>query len=211
MYIVQLPDPVLRLPAKPVNVITPKIIDLVCKMAKTLRDQDDPPGVGLAAPQVGESLQIFLIYPPVEKASKSRGAIRDIPTMKLFINPKIIESKGEYKAPKGNENLEGCLSLHGYYGPVKRAGEVTVEFDTFDIDSICRGAPVLRQPEGVFAPSSTHHLTQTFTGFPAVIIQHEFDHLQGKIFVDRVLEQKGKLYKVSKDSKGKEVLDEVNI
>lgn len=204
MHIVQLPDPALRQTAKPVKEITPKIISLIKEMVKTLQEQSAPPGVGLAAPQVGESLQIFLIYPPVNQPKKSTGAIRNISTMKLFINPKIISLKGNYVAEKGNENLEGCLSLHGYYGPVKRTGEVTVEYDTINLEDMCsRG--------GLKCPPKIKRITQTFIGFPAVIIQHEFDHLQGKIFIDRVLEQKGKLYKVGKDSKGKEVLDEVNI
>lgn len=54
--------------------------------------------------------------------------------------------------------------------------------------------------------------TEKFSGFPATVIQHEMDHLNGKIFVERILEQKGRLYKiVGKDKKGKDQWEEVEL
>lgn len=187
MIIRQIPDPILRKKARPVENLTPKIINIIREMIKVLKKQENPKGVGLAAPQVGYLLQIFLIYPPAKDEKK----------MEVFINPKIIEKKGIYDEKTEEKTLEGCLSLHGYYGLVKRADEVTVEYQTFDLNS---------------SNPSISLVKKTFTGFPAVIIQHEIDHLVGKLFVDHLLEQKGKLYKICIDNKTqKENLEEVTI
>ena len=184
MKIVQLPNPILREKAKPVNILTPKILSIITDMVKTLTEQKNPPGVGLAAPQVGISLQIFLIYPPNKKK------------IEIFINPAIIEKTGLYEEKTKEKTLEGCLSLHGYYGLVKRASQVTVEYQTVDIKRI---SPKLISKK------------KAFTGFPAVIIQHEMDHLEGKVFIDHILEQKQQLYKITHDNKKKEKLEEVKI
>lgn len=204
MKIVQLPDPVLRKKAAPVTSLTPKIIALIKEMITLLKKQDDPPGVGLAAPQVGVSLQIFLIMPPspitTTNPSPHRRGQGEV-DIELFINPKIIKSKGVYQEKdKKNATWEGCLSLYSYYGPVDRANEITVEYETISLSNL-----------GNLSNLELQTIQKTFTGFPAVIIQHEFDHLQGKLFIDRVLEQHQKLYKITKDSHNKEVLEEVQI
>lgn len=217
MKIIQLPDPVLRKTTKPVIELSPKVVNLIKEMITTLSNKKNPQGVGLAAPQVGASLQIFIIKPPINTTSYTQQTtsnkqkikirnqqlvISNYNSLELFINPKIIKTEGEYKSAKSEENLEGCLSLHGYYGPIKRAASVVIEYVTLDPDSLYSIKPSSPLPSSI---------TKTFSGFPAVIIQHEMDHLNGKLFVDRILEQKGKLYKVGKDDKGKEVLDEVQI
>lgn len=196
MNIVQLPNPILRTKCPPVKKITPEIIHLIKDMKTTLNNQKNPGGVGLAAPQIGVSLQIFIIKPPLEiLPNKNNKKDNSYSSIEIFINPKIISISGIYKAETDNENLEGCLSLKGYYGPVKRAGQLTIEYASFDINLL------KYQPK----------IIKTYKGFPAVIIQHEMDHLEGKIFVDRILQQKGKLYQVEKDLKGNEILNEVKI
>lgn len=97
--------------------------------------------------------------------------------IRVFVNPKIIKIDNPTLTPtekKRADILEGCLSLLNYYGPVKRNKAVTLTF---------------QDTEGV------KH-TETFRGLSAQIIEHEVDHLNGILFVDRILEQKKPLYKI---------------
>jgi len=200
MKIFQLPNPILRQKVEPVICLTPKIYLVINEMVKTLIDQKNPPGVGLAAPQVGVPLQIFIIMPspplPHRKHPKNKSAIE------IFLNPKTIATSGAYQAKKGEENLEGCLSLHGYYGLVKRADKITLNFSPLSLSDLKSSKFLNKLPPPI---------GKTFTGFPAVIVQHEMDHLEGKLFIDRIFSQKGTIYKVAKDDKGKEILDEVKL
>jgi peptide deformylase len=128
--------------------------------------------MGLAAPQIGKPLRVFLV--------KSKDKVI------TFINPRITakSDKNAYKKPKAkpkkkNYIMEGCLSLPYYYGPVKRASSIEVEYQTPDeADS-----------------QKLKNCRQRFTGFVAQIIQHEIDHLDGKVFIDRLLEQGQRLFK----------------
>jgi peptide deformylase len=173
--IVKVPASVLRAKAELVQKVDKRILDIVGDLEKTLISQTDPEGVGIAAPQIGVSLQIFFIRPlsPNKKP----------PTPTLFINPQIISLSKEIINPKSKGSmLEGCLSMPGYYGPVKRSKEVVVKYMTLG-------------KENKFIEK-----TETFSDFPAQIIQHEYDHLVGNLFVDRILEQKGTVYKVDGDN-----------
>lgn len=76
--------------------------------------------------------------------------------------------------------MEGCLSLPHYYGPVQRAWEITLKYDK----------PTKLEVGGWRLEARN----ETFKGFIAQIIQHEVDHLKGKIFIDRLFEQNRKLY-----------------
>lgn len=154
----------LRLVSRKVHKIDKKILSLIEDMKDTLAAQVDPEGVGLAAPQIGRNLQIFLMkHDGIEK---------------VVINPKIISHDGPTvnvkttKKKKRSKILEGCLSLPHYYGPLTRSPNITVEY--LDITG--------------------KKVTETFTGFPAQIVQHEVDHLNGVLFIDRILEQKAPLY-----------------
>lgn len=180
MEIVKAPNPVLSQQAKPVGAITKQILDLIEEMKKTLLAAKDPEGVGLAAPQVGKSLQIFIMQP------KINGPVS------VFINPQMTiveQTDPEEKQKKDNAQLEGCLSLQNIWGTVKRASKVKVTY----LDE-----------------TGTQH-TKLFGKFPAVIIQHECDHLQGILFPKRVLEQQGTLYKSKKDKQGKDVFEELDL
>jgi peptide deformylase len=92
------------------------------------------------------------------------------------VNPQILEvSKRKIsQKQKGHSILEGCLSLPNYYTPLKRADSVKLKYTT---------------PQGT-------EKTEVFTGFSAQIVQHEVDHLNGIMFIDRLLEQKKPLYKM---------------
>lgn len=161
--IVTTKDNVLRKKAKSVKKIDKKILALIADMVDTLKSQKDPEGVGLAAPQVGKSLAIFVM--------KTRH------TNKVIINPKVLEVSKEKQKKGKNKILEGCLSLPNFYGPIKRARKIKISY---------------LNPEG-------KKIEEEFTGFDAQIVQHEIDHLNGIIFVDRILEQKAPLYKFTKN------------
>lgn len=186
MYeIVKAPNPVLSEKAKPVTKFDESLSKLIAEMAKTLASAKDPEGIGLAAPQIGKSLKLFII----KEDSKA--------PLRVFINP-ILEAdenqtKGIEKRPKKASKpskdfkMEGCLSLGDIWGQVKRYPKVTLTY----------------QDETGLT------MTKEFSGFYATIIQHEYDHLQGVLFPKRVLEQKGKLYRSKKDSKGEMVFEEL--
>jgi peptide deformylase len=155
------------------------------EMNTALLSASDPKGVGLAAPQIGKSLKIFITKPT------------DNSEISVFINPRIIEAKPENiegkntKKKKANQpkKLEGCLSLPNIWGEVRRSSSVTLEYQT----------------------QTGEKLTKKFTGFMAIIVQHEMDHLEGILFPRRVLEQKGKLYKSSKNEKNEDEFEELSI
>lgn len=186
LRIVKTPNPILRQPTSPVGQIDKKTLRLIRDMADTLAAQKDPQGVGLAAPQVGYSLRLFLIKP----ATKS--------PISVFINPieipndqpesLKIEAEAEIKKEKRKLGLlEGCLSLPNYYSDVARRPAITVRFTTLDLKKAKRVG---------LENIQTEEVTKTLTGFPAQVVQHEMDHLNGRLFVDLVLEQKKRLLKL---------------
>ncbi len=203
MKIVQAPNPVLSQVAKTTGKVDSSIYNLIEEMKKTLSQTKDPEGVGLAAPQVGKSLRLFIAKPN----PKSK--------VQIFINPEIVSNNDGVKltgdelaglpaealakvgpqttsateAPEESKKLEGCLSLPTIWGEVKREKNVTVKF----IDE-----------KGQIQ-------TKTFSGLLATIVQHETDHLNGILFPKRVLEQKGKLYKSKKDKNGEDIFQELDL
>ncbi len=185
MYqIIKAPNSVLLTVAKRVTKIDGGIKKLVSEMQEALEKARDPEGVGLAAPQVGKSLQIFVVK---EKQTS--------PVL-VFLNPHI-ESLIDDKKPKTTKSkkkeedvkLEGCLSLTDVWGVVKRHSGVRLSYTDL---------------------SGEKH-TETFKGFLATILQHEIDHLHGILFPKRVLEQKGILYKSKKNVDGETIFDEISI
>ncbi len=106
---------------------------------------------------------------------------------RIIINPEIIEIKDKpqpAKASRGkNEILEGCLSLPHYYGPLKREDYVKVKY----------------------LDENGKEIAEEFKDFNAQIILHEIDHLNGFLFIDRLLEQKKKLYKLDEKDEWEEV------
>ncbi|MCC6335659.1 MAG: peptide deformylase [Myxococcales bacterium] len=163
--IVQTGHEVLRLQAQPVRaeeIRTPDFQALLTRMVTAMREA---PGVGLAAPQLGVSLQVLVLEDRVELqatltkeelAERERGPV----PLRVFINPTLT--------PIGEEQVtffEGCLSVAGYAALVPRFREVEVS----GLDE--RGQPV----------------TWRVKGWPARILQHEVDHLKGTLYVDRMV------------------------
>jgi peptide deformylase len=162
-------DPVLRTKAKDIPSDFPDLPQLISDMYETMYRAH---GVGLAAPQVGKSIRIFV----VDSAPMNEEEDRDPGLKRAFINPTIIKEEGEKWAFE-----EGCLSIPGIRGDVMRPSEVTIHY--WDQDGRER--------------------TDTFSGMEARIIQHEYDHLEGKLFTDyltpfRKQLIKGRLAKIQK-------------
>lgn len=152
--IIELGDPLLLTVAKRVtNHDDPVIQELIDDLLYTCEKVD---GAGIAAPQVGQSMRIFIM------ASKPSARYPHAPDMKplALINPEM-ERKVERPRIRG---WEGCLSIPGLRGVVKRYDTITVSYLT---------------REGVLKK-------EIFTGFLARIFQHELDHLNGIMFVSHI-------------------------
>lgn len=157
-------EPVLRSAARPLapeEIGTQRIRDLIEHMRETLHDA---PGVGLAAPQIGEPLQLAIIEDKAEYqayltaeelADRERGPV----LFQVLINPQI-----HLVSPPEVAFFEGCLSLPGYTALVPRARQVLVEA----LNHL--GQPVRIEAKGWYAR----------------ILQHEIDHLHGTLYIDRM-------------------------
>jgi peptide deformylase len=164
LKIVQIGDPVLRQRARELTVDELRslpIQQLIDFMKETMRDA---PGVGLAAPQVGMSLQLAVIEDRAEylqDVSEEDRRMRERQPVPFHViaNPRIISSEGPSR-----EFFEGCLSLAGFMALVPRADAVTIEC----LDETGKQKVI------------------TATGWYARILQHEIDHLNGSIYVDHM-------------------------
>lgn len=105
-----------------------------------------------------------------------------------FINPEIIwYSKRQTDGLPGKYKYEGCLSLPNKWSIIKRAKEIRINYQT----------------------ETGQNITRKFSGVMATIIQHEYDHLDGVLFINRALEQESKIYELVKDEEGKEFFEEI--
>lgn len=144
-------EELLRKKASLVSTITSDIHELVDSMIETMDVTD---GIGLAAPQVHHSIQLFIMRKPVMEGKKL--VFKEV---HVFINPLILETSSDLFREQ-----EGCLSIPHIRHSVSRPKTIKMEFTTL----------------------SGERLTQIFTGWEAKIIQHEYDHLQGLFFIDRL-------------------------
>ena len=142
LTILNYPDPRLHTVAKPVKEVNDDIRKLIADMAETMYAA---PGIGLAATQVNQHVQLILV-----DTSKEQN------NLQVFINPKILAKNGE------QDYEEGCLSVPGVYETVTRAENISVEA----LDA--NGKKFKLKADGLLA----------------VCVQHEMDHLVGKVFVE---------------------------
>jgi peptide deformylase len=162
--IVQKGEPVLRQVAEEVplaEIGSPRIQKMLHSMQQTLEKEED--GVALAAPQIGVSLRIFVVSPRVFTATEEGDVVEnpkriDVDQPLVYINPTIVKM-----SRKKIWLDEGCLSVRWLYGKVSRAERVMVS--AFDAE----GKPFTRGAGGILAQ----------------IFQHEIDHLDGVLFVDK--------------------------
>lgn len=159
--IVQEGDPVLRRAAKPVpkkDIGSPTLAKIIKKMHAALAPEKY--GVAIAAPQIGESVRIFVVAGRVFKEEVPEGEKDTAPTPpdRVYINPQITRA-----SRKRLEESEGCLSVRSIYGTVMRHEKVTLNY----IDEDGRAQ------------------TQNASGLLGHIFQHEVDHLDGILFIDK--------------------------
>jgi peptide deformylase len=142
---------VVRQKAKKVPKVDESIRQLIGDMVETMVHAE---GVGLAAPQIGKSLRIAVLQMPEEEAI-------------AIVNPKVVKRAGERLV------MEGCLSIPGYQGEVKRSISVIVK----GLDQ--QGKEIRIKANGLMAQA----------------LEHEIDHLNGVLYVDHI-EDEAKLYKI---------------
>jgi peptide deformylase len=150
--IVTFPEPSLRLKAKQITKFDTELQTLIDNMIETMRAA---PGVGLAAPQIGESVQLVVVEYTEDEDENAK------PKKYVLVNPEIIKRSEEMIT-----DIEGCLSLPGLAGMVERHEAVTVKAKNRF------GKPLKIEAEGWLAR----------------IFQHEIDHLDGVLYIDRALE-----------------------
>lgn len=167
LTIVQNGDPVLRTTAAeipPADIPSPKIQKVLRDMTEALEAQED--GVAIAAPQIGAALRIFVVSHralAIEKEEETGESANETASAKkfknlVFINPEILKlSKKRHWVP------EGCLSVRWLYGKVLRAEKASVR--AYD--------------------ETGKRFTRNGSGLMAQIFQHETDHLNGTLFIDK--------------------------
>jgi peptide deformylase len=171
-------SPMLKKKAEDISKDHPKIDELLENMFETMYNAS---GVGLAAPQIGLSIRLFIVdaKPFSESESLSEPEKKELESFKrVFINPQIIEENGiEW------DFNEGCLSIPDVHEDIFRKPEITVEYldENFTLQK------------------------EKLSGLAARVVQHEYDHIEGILFTDRISSLKKRLIKnkLTNISKGK--------
>ena len=160
--------PVLKRKAEVISKDYPKLKELIDSMFETMYNAS---GVGIAAPQIGQSIRLFIVdtTPFSEDDSLSENERNQLKSFKkIFINPEIIEESGDDWSFD-----EGCLSIPNIRESVLRQPEIKIQY--FDENFI-------------------KHV-QSFDGLLARVIQHEYDHVEGILFTDKLSSFKKQLLK----------------
>jgi peptide deformylase len=144
--ILHYPDKRLRIPGERVTDFGPELQQLIDDMAETMYAA---PGVGLAAPQIGESKQLFIVDVSTEEGPTD---------LRVFVNPEFVSKTGEV------DWEEGCLSFPGIHQDIERAEHVVVR---------------AQDRHGVWFELEAD-------GLMAIALQHEHDHLQGRLMIDHL-------------------------
>lgn len=157
-------DPVLRKKAIEITQDYPNLNELIANMFETMYNAS---GVGIAAPQIGLSIRLFVI----DLSDKEDPELKDF--KKVFINSEILNEEGE----KWLFN-EGCLSIPDIREDISRNQTVTISY----------------------LDENWNQHTETFSGFKARVIQHEYDHIEGKLFTDKLSPLRRAMLKSKLDS-----------
>lgn len=171
-------DPVLRKVAQEISIDYPNLADLIANMKQTMYNAN---GVGIAAPQIGKSVRIFVIdaSPFAEDDQLNTEEKEQLKNFKkVFINPTILKEDGEEWAFS-----EGCLSIPDIREDIYRQESVSFEY---------------------YDENFKKH-SDTLSGLAARVFQHEYDHLEGILFTDKISSLKKRILKkkLEKISQGK--------
>ena len=151
-------QPVLRKKAERVENFTPEVEEFSDALLELMYEYD---GVGLAAPQVGQSIRMIAVTQRKEQKGKGKGIRRNVIGELVMVNPEILEHSETTWI-----NEEACLSIPGIFGEVKRYKWIKVKYFT---------------PQG-------KQIIKKLTGRDSVVVQHEIDHLEGILFTDKLVE-----------------------
>ena len=162
-------SPEIRLKSREVIAFDKSLQELVENLIETAHVQQEPQALGLAACQIGITKKVFV--------AKVQNKFR------AFVNARIVKRSKAQTAL-----LEGCFSVPGIYGHVRRPSEIAI---------------VAQDRHG-------KKIKRSYKGLPAKIIQHEIDHAGGVLFIDHVHQQNGKLFRVEKGKSGHEQLVEIS-
>lgn len=154
--VLKFPDPRLKNVSKPIDQVDDALRELARDMIDVMYDE---PGIGLAAPQVGQAVRMFVIDTEWSDDGVERNPM-------VMVNPRIVERSGRISWE------EGCLSVPDYSASVERDARIVLE--AMDLE----GNTIKEEAEGL----------------RAVCIQHEIDHLDGILFIDRISRLKRSLY-----------------
>ena len=153
--IVSIPDKILRQKTRPVTRFDGELQQLIDNMIETLREAN---GVGLAAPQVGQPIQLAVILTLPEEDDEG-NEIEDTRELFVIINPEIF-----WRSKETTKGIEGCLSIPGYVGEVERHESIRV-----------RGQD-----------RTGRKVRLRLYDWTARIFQHEIDHLNGELYIDKL-------------------------
>ena len=163
--LITIPDKILRMKSKRIGFVDDSIKNLANDMVETTLDWDHDSefGAALAAIQVGEPIRLTVIRNSFENGEDK--------TFTTLLNPEIVKS-----SPEMISDIEGCLSVTGIYGRVKRHLKIKVKAQDLEGNDI----------------------RLSLEGFPARVLQHEIDHMHGIIFLDHIKDSKN-LFSIDKD------------
>lgn len=173
-------DPILRKVAADIDKDYPDLEQFIADMFETM---DNARGVGLAAPQVNKSIRLFIVdtAPFADNDELSPEEQEPLKVFKrIFINAKIVKEAGDEWAFN-----EGCLSIPNINEDVFRQPDIKMEY----------------------LDENFEKHTETFTGLIARVIQHEYDHIEGVLFTDRISSLKRRLIRKKLDNISKGIVD----
>lgn len=156
--IVTLPDKILRSRTQPVTRYDGELQQLIDDMIETMREA---PGVGLAAPQIGQAIKLTVIE-TLPEVDEDGHEIEDSRELYVITNPEIV-----WTSRKMVKGIEGCLSIPGYLGEVER-------YESIRVRALDRHGKKIKL---------------RLNGWTARIFQHEIDHLNGVLYIDRLTDQ----------------------
>lgn len=145
-------SPVLRAECEEIETLTPQYQQLIADMFETMYAAE---GVGLAAPQIGKKLRLFVV--DASPFSEDEPHLANF--KKVFINPIIVTEEGKKWGFK-----EGCLSIPGIRENVERKEKIVINYLNEEMQEV----------------------EETYDGLAARIIQHEYDHIEGVLFIDKI-------------------------